>query len=52
MEGLPLELDADVTALPHGTKVGAWRLKGCRGRGGCWIPGSGGTPMASATPMS
>jgi len=33
MEGQPLELDADVTALPHGTKIGAWRLKGCRGRG-------------------
>ncbi len=33
MEGQPLEVDADVTALPHGTKVGIWRLKGCRGRG-------------------
>jgi hypothetical protein len=33
MEGQPLEPDADVTALPHGTKVGAWWLKSCRGRG-------------------
>jgi hypothetical protein len=33
MEVQPLAPDADVTALPHGTKVGAWRLKGCRGRG-------------------
>jgi tRNA A-37 threonylcarbamoyl transferase component Bud32 len=33
MERQPLEPDADVTALPHGTKVGAWRLKGIRGRG-------------------
>src|SRR5690349_13234369 len=33
MEGQSLALDADVTALPHGTKVGVWLLKGCRGRG-------------------
>jgi hypothetical protein len=33
MEGQPLAVDADVTALPHGTKVGVWLLRGCRGRG-------------------
>jgi hypothetical protein len=33
MEGQPLAVDLDVTALPHGTKIGVWRLKGCRGRG-------------------
>jgi len=33
MEVQPLALDADVQALPPGTKIGPWLLKGWRGRG-------------------
>lgn len=33
MEAPRLERDADVRSLPQGTRVGPWRLKGCRGLG-------------------
>jgi eukaryotic-like serine/threonine-protein kinase len=33
MEAPMLERDADVRSLPHGTRVGPWRLKGGRGLG-------------------
>jgi len=33
MEAPRLQPDADVRSLPHGTRVGSWRLKGCRGLG-------------------
>jgi serine/threonine protein kinase len=33
MEEPRLTSDADVRSLPHGTRVGDWRLRGCRGLG-------------------